>query len=97
MPDTGDNLFYHTELERIMENACSSQEGAVIFGNWVEDPRPFGVVEFDSNGTVLSLKKNRKFQNPIILYRVFIFMIPRRLKSQNSLNHPHGANLRLRM
>ena len=56
----GDNLFYHTELERIMENACSSQEGAVIFGNWVEDPRPFGVVEFDSNGTVLSIEEKPK-------------------------------------
>lgn len=58
----GDNLFYQPELEQILKQAQGTREGAVIFGNWVEDPRPFGVVEFDEQGNVLSIEE--KPENP---------------------------------
>ncbi|MEV4774283.1 glucose-1-phosphate thymidylyltransferase RfbA [Microbacterium sp. LWH12-1.2] len=52
----GDNLFYGqgmgTQLRRF-----SDVEGGVIFGYWVDDPRAYGVVEFDEAGRVVSLEE----------------------------------------
>ena len=66
----GDNLFYgqhfgHMLKEAVetVESSSESQEarvkggGAVIFGYEVADPRAYGVVEFDSEGKVLSLEE----------------------------------------
>lgn len=53
----GDNIFYHPALEKTMERAVQNLKGAVIFGKWVSDPRPFGVVEFDAAGNALSIEE----------------------------------------
>ncbi|MFW9886931.1 MAG: glucose-1-phosphate thymidylyltransferase RfbA [Candidatus Thorarchaeota archaeon] len=53
----GDNIFYGQRLTEIVQDAASLKEGAVIFGYYVRDPRPFGVVEFDQNGNVISLEE----------------------------------------
>ena len=54
----GDNMFYgqgfRTMLRRAVEHA---DEGACIFGYEVQDPRAYGVVEFDETGKVLSLEE----------------------------------------
>lgn len=51
----GDNLFYAPDFAQVMKSAVKSNQGATVFGYYVEDPRPFGVVEFDENWNVLSL------------------------------------------
>ena len=53
----GDNLFYSDTFGEKLRQAMENTEGATIFGRYVEDPRPFGVVEFDSEGNVLSLEE----------------------------------------
>ena len=56
----GDNVFYGQDLTDIMKTAIRKIEqksGAVIFGYLVKNPQSFGVVEFDSNGKVLSLEE----------------------------------------
>ena len=53
----GDNVFFSPCVEDSLKKAVDAEDGAVIFGYYVEDPRPFGVVEFDKNGDVISLEE----------------------------------------
>ncbi|MEN4017635.1 MAG: glucose-1-phosphate thymidylyltransferase RfbA [Methanobacterium sp.] len=53
----GDNVFHGHRFSEILKRAASLKEGAVIFGYFVKDPEAFGVVEFDSEGNVLSLEE----------------------------------------
>lgn len=53
----GDNIFYGQRFTEILRRAAALQEGAVIFGYYVKNPREFGVVEFDDQGNVLSLEE----------------------------------------
>lgn len=53
----GDNVFYGQGFVPKLENASKKKEGATIFGYYVNDPKEFGVVEFDESGKVLSLEE----------------------------------------
>ncbi len=53
----GDNILYATGLTDLMQDAASLQQGALIFAYYVTDPERYGVVEFDSRLTVLSLEE----------------------------------------
>jgi glucose-1-phosphate thymidylyltransferase len=53
----GDNIFYGHGLSSILQQASSLQEGAVIFGYFVNDPERYGVVEFDPSGKAISLEE----------------------------------------
>ncbi|HIV61443.1 MAG TPA: glucose-1-phosphate thymidylyltransferase RfbA [Candidatus Butyricicoccus avistercoris] len=58
----GDNIFHSPNIEQIMSNAGKiNQKGATVFGYYVEDPRAFGVVEFDENGNALSIEEKPRF------------------------------------
>ena len=53
----GDNVFYGQGFSPRLNNASKIDDGAVIFGYYVNDPKEFGVVEFDKDGNVLSLEE----------------------------------------
>lgn len=53
----GDNMFYGHGLTGIVKEAAKRETGATIFGYYVNDPKSFGVVEFDSNGKAISLEE----------------------------------------
>jgi glucose-1-phosphate thymidylyltransferase len=57
----GDNIFFGHGLTEIVQQTKDSVEkdgGAVVFGYYVQDPRQYGVIEFDSEGNVLSIEEN---------------------------------------
>ncbi len=53
----GDNIFYSEDLQDCLEKAQKNKIGATIFGCYVDDPRAFGVVEFDENGKAISIEE----------------------------------------
>lgn len=57
----GDNIFYHESFACAMREAAGNNQGATVFGYYVEDPRPFGVVELDENGNALSLEEKPRY------------------------------------
>lgn len=52
----GDNIFDGSELTRIL-GETREVEGGAIFAYEVSDPQRYGVVEFDPDGTVLSIEE----------------------------------------
>jgi len=52
----GDNIFYGSGLDQTLK-ATNNPEGGVIFAYHVQDPKRYGVVEFDNNNKVISIEE----------------------------------------
>jgi len=52
----GDNIFYGTGLAELLQ-ANNNPDGGVIYAYHVHDPERYGVVDFDTNGKVLSIEE----------------------------------------
>ena len=64
----GDNIFYGHGFTGMLKEAKTREKGATIFGYYVQNPRDFGVVEFDENNRAISLEE--KPENPKSNYAV---------------------------
>lgn len=53
----GDNIFYGQNLTDYLLDAASLKDGAVIFGYYIQDPREFGVIEFDEDNKAISIEE----------------------------------------
>ena len=53
----GDNIFHGHGLDRLVRKAASKTTGATVFGYYVDDPERFGIVEFDKDGTAISIEE----------------------------------------
>ena len=58
----GDNIFYGSGLVAHLKDAATRENGATVFGYYVEDPERFGIVEFDAVGKAISIEE--KPENP---------------------------------
>ncbi len=55
----GDNVFYGTGLQHILQNS-TTVDGGMVFAYHVNDPERYGVVEFDTNNKVISIEEKPK-------------------------------------
>jgi glucose-1-phosphate thymidylyltransferase len=56
----GDNVFYGSGLPKMLQKSSSEIDAndiAVVFGYYVNDPKRYGVVDFDVNGNALSIEE----------------------------------------
>ena len=53
----GDNIFYGNGLGRHLITAARTEQGATVFGYYVDNPSAFGVVEFDKDGNAISIEE----------------------------------------
>ena len=58
----GDNIFYGSDFGNRLQKAANLQEGGIIFGCYVKDPRAYGVVEVDEKNNAISIEE--KPDNP---------------------------------
>lgn len=58
----GDNIFYGNGFTKMLRSAAARDNGATVFGYYVNDPERFGIVEFDESGKAISIEE--KPQNP---------------------------------
>ncbi|QZK89584.1 glucose-1-phosphate thymidylyltransferase RfbA [Flavobacterium sp. CHNK8] len=59
----GDNIFYGQGLTALLQTAVANvtvHKKATVFGYYVQDPERYGVAEFDSTGTVVSIEEKPK-------------------------------------
>ena len=64
----GDNIFYGRHFSELLWKSAALEKGAVIYGYYVNNPKDFGVVEFDKDWNVLSLEE--KPENPKSNYAI---------------------------
>lgn len=59
----GDNIFYGAGFQKLLSESVKiveSENHAVVYGYYVDDPERYGVAEFDENGMVLSIEEKPK-------------------------------------
>lgn len=64
----GDNIFYGQGFQDSLNAGAALEEGAMIFGYYVRNPKAYGVVEFDKDGNAISLEE--KPENPKSNYAI---------------------------
>ena len=53
----GDNILQGSGLGKHLRDAAARENGATVFGYYVDDPERFGIVEFDENGKAVSIEE----------------------------------------
>ena len=71
----GDNIFHGHGLSKRLKAAAAKEEGATVFGYYVDDPERFGVLNLIRMEKPFLWKKNQNIQSLIMQLPVCISMI----------------------
>ncbi len=53
----GDNIFYGAGLGDVVQHAANGSGGATVFSHWVNNPRRYGILEFDDCGLPIRIEE----------------------------------------
>lgn len=53
----GDNIFYGDGLPDKLQGAARDENGSTVFAYYVRDPQRYGIIEFESMSTILSIEE----------------------------------------
>lgn len=53
----GDNIYYGHGFLKLLHHAAAQDVGATVFGYHVDNPKAYGVADFDDNGKVISIEE----------------------------------------
>ncbi len=56
----GDNIFYGHGLTTLLQQAAAKENGATVFGYYVDAPDQYGIVELDEDGQAISIEEKPK-------------------------------------
>ncbi len=56
----GDNIFYGAGLGEFVQHAANGNGGATVFCHWVNEPRRYGILEFDDRGLPVHIEEKPK-------------------------------------
>lgn len=56
----GDNIFYGAGLSNLLQKAANQKNGATVFAYHVKNPESYGVVQFNGEGTAISIEEKPK-------------------------------------
>lgn len=57
----GDNIYYGSGLSNKLQSMAKLEDGATVFGYYVNDPERFGVVEFDDQMQAVSIEEKPEY------------------------------------
>ena len=64
----GDNVFFGSGFTDMLKDAvrtADEEHKATVFGYWVNDPKRYGVAEFDRNGNSINRREASKAQEQL--------------------------------
>jgi len=56
----GDNVFYGAGLGELVQDAANGSGGATVLCHWVNNPRRYGILEFDDRGLPVHIEEKPK-------------------------------------
>jgi len=56
----GDNIFFGYKFSNLLNNAVNLSKGAIVFTNFVNNPKDFAIGEFNKKGKIISLEEKPK-------------------------------------
>ena len=93
----GDNIFYSPNFQNYLDRAVQMQSGACVFGYYVDDPRAFGVVEFDGQGRAISIEEKPRYPKSNYIIPGLYFYDNSVMEIARGLKPRQEASWRLRM
>jgi glucose-1-phosphate thymidylyltransferase len=91
----GDNIFYGHGLPELLAEGGKIQEGAMVFGYYVNDPQRYGVVEFDENFKAMGLEEKPKVPKSHYAVPGIYFYDGQATKMAKSLKPSHRGELEI--